>query len=97
MQLSLKGQSNLILNPELTELMIKTELAGDYALGIEIKIKGGEVYFGHSGGNRGFRCLMWAHESSGVGAVVMTNNSNGCGLAVDIIDLIGAKENWPGY
>jgi CubicO group peptidase (beta-lactamase class C family) len=97
LQLSLKGQSNKILRTEFAELMMTSSLAIDYALGLEIMPKGREIYFGHGGGNSGFRCLMVAHISQGVGAVVMTNSDAGFTLAKDIIEHIGSSEHWPGY
>ena len=97
LQLSLKGQANRILSPELTELMMTPVLTDDYALGLEVFQQGGETYFGHGGGNEGFRCLMWAHRTQGVGAVIMTNCDSGFSLAQNIVEHLGTTEHWPGY
>lgn len=97
LQLSLRGESNKVLSVEIIAQMMKTVLVNDYAMGLSITIKGGEFYFGHSGANQGFRCIMVAHKNSGVGAVVMTNSDEGFQLAEDIIYKIGTKEKWPGY
>lgn len=97
MQLSLDGNSNLVLDKALTELMLTPVLSDGYGLGMSLINVNGELYFGHGGANEGFRCFMMAHRTAGVGAVVMINSDNGDELADRTIDLIAEKENWPGY
>lgn len=97
LQLSLQENSNLVLNQNMTELMITPVLDSGYGLGISRHNVNGEYYFGHGGANEGFRCMMLAHMTDGVGIVVMTNSDNGGALANDVIQLIGEQEEWPGY
>jgi CubicO group peptidase (beta-lactamase class C family) len=96
LQLSLRGESNAVLNTELVELML-TEVRDGFALGFAVWSHRGEDYFGHGGANEGYRCLMVAHRSGGFGVVVMTNSDEGAALADAVVDLIGEREGWPGY
>ena len=51
-------------------------------------------YFFHSGSNQGYKSYLVAYNN-GDGAVVMTNASNGLGLAYDIVSTIAAEYKWP--
>jgi CubicO group peptidase (beta-lactamase class C family) len=95
LQRSMRGESNKVLTTEMVQKMMSPVVVGSYGLGLEIYQVSAENYFGHSGANEGFRCLMIAHNS-GVGLVVMTNSDNGSKLNDKIFDLIATKENWPG-
>ena len=97
LQLSLQGQSNRVINEAMTEIMMTPVLNGGYGLGLSLSNINGENYFGHGGANEGFRCMMRAHKTAGVGIVVMTNSDNGGSLANDVIDFIARSEGWPGY
>ena len=96
LQLSLRGESNVVLSPENTELLL-TNVKRDYALGFDLWTIHGQPYFGHYGANDGFRCVMIAHPSSGDGLVVLTNSDRVSDLYPDVIDLIGRREGWPGF
>jgi tetratricopeptide (TPR) repeat protein len=96
-QKSLKGQSNKVLSAEMTKKML-TPFAAEYqALGFALNKKGNSVYFLHSGGNRGFKCLMIAHKERGYGAAVMTNGDAGTNLDVEIIRSIARVYKWDDY
>jgi len=95
LQRSMRGELNKVLTTEMVQKMMSPVVVGCYSLGLEIYQVSVENYFGHSGANEGFRCLMIAHNS-GVGLVVMTNSDNGSKLNDKIFDLIATKENWPG-
>lgn len=96
LQLSLRGESNEVLDTELVELML-TEVGDGFALGFAVWSNRGEDYFGHGGANEGYRCFMVAHRSGGFGVVVMTNSDNGSALADAVVELVGEREGWPGY
>jgi CubicO group peptidase (beta-lactamase class C family) len=96
LQLSLRGESNRILNQELVELML-TEVGAGFGLGLAVWSHRGEGYFGHGGANEGYRCFMVAHRTDGLGLVVMTNSDSGSDLADAVVALIGEREGWPGY
>ncbi len=98
--LSLKGESNKILNQDIIIQMIEPvthyDETKDYGLGIGIKYFGGQTYYWHSGGFEGFNCVMYGHESAGVGMVLMTNHCNS-DLWEKFAELIGTHKNWPGF
>ncbi len=96
LQLSLRGESNAVLNRENTQLLL-TEVEHDYALGLEVWEHDGEPFFGHSGANDGFRGRMVAHRTAGFGVVILTNSDNGLEFAEAVLRLISEREGWPGY
>jgi CubicO group peptidase (beta-lactamase class C family) len=96
LQLSLRGESNQVLNKENTEILL-TEMKNDYALGFSLRSHKGQPYFWHAGANDGFRGIMMAHRSGGFGLVVLTNSDNGSEFAEAVLNLIGKRESWPGY
>ena len=69
----------------------------NYALGLGIEEEGRTTYFTHSGGNEGFRCLLYASANRGYGAVVMTNSDAGVPLVREILRAIAAVYFWEGY
>jgi CubicO group peptidase (beta-lactamase class C family) len=96
LQLSLRGESNSVLSQENARLLLR-EVKHDYSLGFDLWMRGGQPYFGHGGANDGFRGRMVAHRTAGYGAVILTNSDNGLDLANAVLQLIGAREDWPGY
>jgi CubicO group peptidase (beta-lactamase class C family) len=96
LQLSLRGESNQILDRELVELML-TEVGGGFGLGFAVWSERGQDYFGHGGANEGYRCIMVAHRTGGFGVVVMTNSDDGTELADAVVEVIAEREGWPGY
>lgn len=97
--LSLQGRSNIILDLAIINHMIesltKFDDTKDYGVGIGIKYFGGETYYWHSGGFEGFNCVMYGHETAGVGMVLMTNH---CDLEWEVfIEAVGTHYNWPGF
>lgn len=96
LQLSLQGESNRVLNPENTELLL-TEVKRDYGLGFNLWTHRGQPYLGHYGANDGFRCRMVASRVGGYGVVILTNSDNGHELSDAVVELIGEREGWPGY
>ena len=83
-QLSLEGRSNRILNAELTRKMVTPGGVGQYALGFTAgsttphrPAPPGESnrYFGHTGGNWGFRGNFVGSLEGGNGYVILANSS----------------------
>jgi CubicO group peptidase (beta-lactamase class C family) len=96
LQLSLRGESNQVLNKKNTEILL-TEMKNDYAQGFSLRSHKGQPYFWHAGANDGFRGIMIAHRSGGFGLIVLTNSDNGSEFAEAVLNLIGKRERWPGY
>jgi len=55
----------------------------------------GGPWFGHSGGNEGFRCHLIAHCDAGCGLAVMTNGDRGHELVAEILDAVAREMDWP--
>ena len=82
-QLSLAGRSDRVLRREMTEKMVTPSGIGSYALGFTVgsesphrPAKPGERnrFFGHTGGNWGFRSNLDAHLEGGNGFIIMANS-----------------------
>ncbi len=99
LQKSLVDDANvLLLSASLIE-MLEAGPSPDYGLGFELfrTNREGYGYFGHTGSNEGFRAIIYAHESAGVGLVLMANSANGGALYNAVLQLVGQLEEWPGY
>lgn len=84
-QLSLEGRSNKVLSKEMVRKMVTNGGVGHYALGFTVGSdtphrpgKAGEAarFFGHTGGNWGFRSNFEAHLEGGNGFVIMANSDD---------------------
>ena len=61
---------------------------------------GGETetrWFGHSGGNEGFKCHVLGHVEAGCGAAVMTNGDEGHALVREVFAALGRELDWPDH
>lgn len=74
-QLAAEGKSAKVLNQATTKLRLTPYLDKNAALGVFIDPDNG--YFGHGGGNEGFRCQYYGSLKDGNGVVVMVNSDNG--------------------
>jgi CubicO group peptidase (beta-lactamase class C family) len=75
-------------------------IGGLNAVGIGpfLRIDEGETtYFGHSGGNEGYRCHLLVRRDARAGGCIMTNSDNGGALIIDAFDAIAAAQGWHGY
>jgi CubicO group peptidase (beta-lactamase class C family) len=95
-QKSLRGESNRILSVDMTEQMLTPEAVGGFGLGMGLVGAVPDIYFSHSGGNVGFKCVVIAHESKGYGAAIMTNSDNGGALYQEILRGIADVYGWEG-
>ena len=93
-QLSLQGRANHVLSQEMVREMVRPVGVGDFAVGFELSKEGDGWYFSHTGGNRGFRCLLTAHVAKGYGCAVMTNGGNGGLLMREVKERIERAYNW---
>ncbi|HEX4441798.1 MAG TPA: serine hydrolase [Thermoanaerobaculia bacterium] len=95
MQRMLRGEAGP-LSPEAARDMVTPRGEG-YGLGLAVEEKGGGKYFTHGGSDEGFQSLLYAHESKGYGAVLMTNSDAGFQLMPEILRAIGAAYGWDGF
>jgi tetratricopeptide (TPR) repeat protein len=76
--------------------MLTPYIGDDYGLGFSQFGESGGSYFEHSGGNRGFSSILFAHKTKGYGAVVMVN-SDAHDLVLEILRAIAAEYHWEDY
>jgi len=93
-QLALLGQSNRVLTQKTVEEMVTPVGVGPFAVGFGVEKDGEGWYFGHSGGNWGFRSDMIAHRVKGYGVVIMTNGDNGGALAQVVRERVARAYGW---
>lgn len=69
------GLPGAVLARELARQMTTEYLPGSFGLGFELLLPSDKPkrFFGHTGGNKGFRCILLASLDGGHGVVVMTN------------------------
>ena len=95
LQRSLAGARGAVLTKPTATRMV-APVTPSYALGVVPVLHNGEPYFSHSGHNEGFESFLIAHQTAGVGAVIMINKENTPVLA-RIVQLLAERESWPGF
>ena len=90
------GTSDKILSSQMTKTMLTRGL-GETGLGFFVGPLPDRISFSHSGGNDGFRTLLFGYTKTGQGAVVLTNSDNGMALIEEIFASIAAEYNWPDF
>lgn len=93
-QRTLAGRPGRVLSQRMMQEMVTPVGVGPYAAGFSVSQKGEGWYFGHGGGNWGFKCHAIAHRARGYGAVVMTNGDNGLLLLQEVLDRIARVYGW---
>jgi CubicO group peptidase (beta-lactamase class C family) len=95
-----RGDSDRLLTAESAKLMTTPAGIGSFALGFEMQDRGsdelGEIwYYGHSGGNWGFRSVLVADREQGQGFVAMINGSD-FNLLLEVQRRIARAYEWKG-
>jgi CubicO group peptidase (beta-lactamase class C family) len=93
-QLSVRGESNVVLDRAHAREMITPVGVGDYAVGFSLRREGAGWYFGHGGSNWGFRGDVVAHVSNGYGLTQMTNGDRGGPLLQEIRSRVQRVYGW---
>ena len=95
------GAPSAILGQELTVSMLTphsgpaSRLGGLDSVGLGLFLGG--PWFGHSGGNEGFRCHLVAHRDAGCGLAVMTNGDRGHELIAEVLGAVARDLGWPDW
>jgi CubicO group peptidase (beta-lactamase class C family) len=97
LQKSYYNKSNRVISQELTQEMISPGISKQYGLGVFMRGRNREKYFGHMGDNAGFFAGYISHTTDGYGAVVFTNSQNGARLIREITKSIARAFKWKGY
>ena len=96
-QLSLKGNSNKVLNKSYAELHTNRFLQNaDVTLGSFKQERNGESYFFHDAGNDGFRGLYFGSIEGGNGIIVTVNSDNGA-IIYELLNSVANVYNWKGW
>jgi CubicO group peptidase (beta-lactamase class C family) len=93
-QKSLRNESNRVLKRESVREMLEPVGVGEFAVGFEIEKRGEGWYFGHSGGNWGFRCDLRAHKLKGYGVAIMTNAESGGIVIREVSERVAKAYGW---
>lgn len=93
-QRALTGRSDKILSAATARQMVTRQIE-DWGLGLRVEGNGTAAHFSHGGIDEGFEAYWVAYESTGQGAVVMTNGSGGLDLATEIVRTIASEYRWP--
>ena len=96
-QKSYYNKSNKIISQKLTQEMISPGISKQYGLGVFMRDKDGEKYFGHMGDNAGFFAGYVSHTTDGYGVIVFTNSQNGAQLIREITKSVAKAYEWKGY
>lgn len=99
LQQSLANKAGAILNKNTAIEMLTPVLhTTDIALGAFIIERGGEKYFTHLGGNRGFQSIYYGSFTTGQGIVILTNTDNAHSTLIkEIINSVAAVYQWKGF
>jgi CubicO group peptidase (beta-lactamase class C family) len=95
-QQTLKAESNKALSQEMTAKMLAPFVEKYSGLGIFLKQKKNQTYFGHGGWNEGFSSDLVAHKDKGYGVVVMIN-SNHPDFINELITSVARTYQWDDY
>jgi CubicO group peptidase (beta-lactamase class C family) len=97
LQQSLDSNKHSFLQPATVRTMLTPVTAKDNnALGFFIETADTEKFFQHSGGNEGFRCILFAGETNHQGVVVMINSDNG-GILGEIVNAVAEAYGWKNF
>jgi len=96
LQTALQGRSRTGLNKETARQLLQPAY-GSHGLGVNIVARGDSVYFGGAGTSKGYQASFQAHQTLGLGVVIMTNSENGFQAITKVLNLVAKEENWPDY
>ncbi|MFN0252561.1 MAG: serine hydrolase [Kofleriaceae bacterium] len=95
LSLARAGRSKVI--PQKVAIEMTTPVGdGPTGLGPFLQTRNGAKFFGHGGGNAGFRCSAIASLDDGYGVVIMTSSDNGGQILGEIENAVFAEYRWPG-
>jgi CubicO group peptidase (beta-lactamase class C family) len=90
-----EGVPGSILSKQLAQMMTTPYIPGSYGLGFE-SLRANEKekrFFGHTGGNVGYRCMLLATLQGGNGVVVMTNGDEFKAVS-EVVNKVIAEYGW---
>jgi CubicO group peptidase (beta-lactamase class C family) len=94
LQRALRGEPGRVLSRATAREMVTPVGVGPYAVGFAVQKMGEGWYFGHGGGNWGFRCDLLAHVTKGYGVAIMTNADSGGPVIEELKARVAAAYGW---
>ncbi len=103
------GEPGALLSPATAEQMLTPQVPPSPAaerigslnalgLGWFLRVENDRTtWFGHTGGNEGYRCHLLVNRETGDGAAVMTNGDGGVRLIAEIFEALASANGWDGY
>jgi CubicO group peptidase (beta-lactamase class C family) len=90
-----QGLPGAITSKELAQLMTTAHIPGSFGLGFELLRSSDKEkrFFGHTGGNVGYRCMLLVTLVGGNGVVVMTNGDEFKAVS-DIVNMVVTEYGW---
>lgn len=96
LQRAVSGEPTAILSQRMAEEMLSVQ-RDNRGLGFEVGGEGEWRHFKLEGHGNNYLCDLFAYVSKGMGAVVMTNSSNGEAVKIQILRAIAAEYGWPDF
>ena len=95
-QKTIKGESAAVLSQTMAKTMLTPFVEDFTGLGMFLRKRKDQIYFGHGGWDEGFSSEMIAHKEKGYGVVVLTN-SNHPEFISEVIRSVAITYNWESY
>jgi hypothetical protein len=94
-QASYQGEHGAVIPQSLAVEMLTPQMPG-WGLGVGLYGHSRSPWFGHTGGNAGYRCQFIASAERGPAVAVMTNSDEGGELVPAILNHLAGRSNWKG-
>ncbi|ATB37890.1 serine hydrolase [Cystobacter fuscus] len=88
------GESQRVLSQSMAKQML-TRQSESFGLGFQLRP--GKEWFGHGGGNEGFKCSLMAFADSGSGVAIMTNSDDGWRIFERLTASVATEYGWKGF
>jgi CubicO group peptidase (beta-lactamase class C family) len=92
-QSAFEGEPGAVLPRSLATEMLKPHFPG-WGLGLALYGSHAHPHFGHTGGNAGYRCELFASAHRGPAAVVMTNSDEGGEVVPALLNQLAPHLGW---
>ncbi|HJQ51850.1 MAG TPA: serine hydrolase domain-containing protein [Gaiellaceae bacterium] len=92
-QAALDSEHSAVIPQSLAAEMVTPQMPG-WGLGVGLYATAEERYFGHTGGNAGYRCELVASAYQGSAAAVMTNSDEGGELVPPLLNRLVRGLGW---
>jgi CubicO group peptidase (beta-lactamase class C family) len=92
-QAAFEGESGAVVPQWLVKEMLRPHFPG-WGLGVALYGTPQSPHFGHTGGNSGYRCELFASARRGPAAVVMTNSDEGGDVVPALLNQLAPHLGW---